>query len=380
MPDFNDPQSNRRAAALQVLLVDVAPAAADAVRNAHWSDPVTVTVCATLAEARQIIDQGPIDVAIINDAVCDGSGLDLARELSTGRSITQTIVLTDAPSVDQTISALRAGVGDLIDQSMGLEQCLADLSQRVLAAAQRQKLDKKRAQRVKRLRNICRQLNDARHEVADQVESLCEDLVTAYQDLAGQVNQAQQERSPFGGMIKDELDFESLLRMTLEHLVEEAGPTNAAIFLPATMDEYSLGGYVNYDCGVDGAEMLLQHLADVAAPKLAECEGVVTLSDNQTLRHWFEEDADWLLDRHLAAITCSADDEVLAVVVLFRDATNPFDDGLAEKLDGLAPLLGKALAKVIRIHHRATPDECHEDGFDTGYDGYESGDGDSMPF
>ena len=38
----------------------------------------------------------------------------------------------------------------------------------------------------------------------------------------------------FGGLIRQELDIESLLRTTLEFVLGRCGPTNAAVFLPTT--------------------------------------------------------------------------------------------------------------------------------------------------
>src|SRR5690606_37867773 len=135
-----------------------------------------------------------------------------------------------------------------------------ELNQRVDAAIDRHRRDAQREQRTKRLRRLCRKLNEAREEVTQQVDVLCNDLVTAYQELANQMQQVVQT-SEYAGLIRDELDLEGLLRKTLEFLVHKAGACNAAIFLPATADEYSLGGYVNYDCTSDSADILLQHLA-----------------------------------------------------------------------------------------------------------------------
>jgi len=368
--------TNKRARKpLNVLLVDLNPELAHEVeRISGTKDPVRITHCRTLAEARNHAASGNIDLAVIHQELADGNGVDLARELSGSKILTKTIVVSDQASLDGAIQAIRAGASDFVDQSEGLQSCLGQMQARIEQLIDEQKLDKKKAGRVKRLRGIARQINDERLEVSEQVETLCSDLISAYQELAGQVSEAM-KGTEYGKLVEGELDFEVLLRRTLEYLVKETGPTNAAVFLPATLDEYSLGGYVNYDCGADGAELLLQHLADVVAFKVAERQDLVALTDNQTLNHWFADDADWLIDQHMLAIACRKGDEVLAVLTVFRDASIPFDEKAVQSLEQIAPLLAQALAKVIRVHHRAMPESQIEGDWESEFGGE-----DAMPF
>ena len=341
---------------LQVLLVDLKPEVCDVVEQlTRRHDAVRISTCKTLAEARQRLADGPVDLALIHDDAPDGSGLSLAEELDRSRKITKTIVVSDAADADQAVAAIRAGAADFVTHAELLDDSLDALDERLQKLIQRHKHDKQKAQRVRRLRRVCRKLNDARQEVADQVEHLCTDLVAAYQELAEQVHETQHQQT-YQSLVEGELDFESLLRKTLEYIVEQVGPTNAAIFLPTTPDEYSLGGYVNYDCGSNGPDFLLQHLADVLAPRLAEQPDLVVLSDERALQHWLGDDASWLEGSHVVGMPCMDRDECLGVVVLFRDASNPFTQAAAETLHGMGPILATALAKVIRVHHRALPE------------------------
>ena len=45
------------------------------------------------------------------------------------------------------------------------------------------------------------------------------------------------------------------------HLLTKTGPTNAAVFLPDSVDHYGLGAYVNYDCPRESIAALLDALA-----------------------------------------------------------------------------------------------------------------------
>jgi hypothetical protein len=300
--------------------------------------------------------------------------MDLADELNKSRRNVATILVGNEPSVESAMKAIRVGASDYLVNPLNLE----DANQRVRKVLAKQGKSRDQASRVRRLRRLCKKLNQARADVSKQVDILCNDLVTAYQELAGQMQQVVQA-TEFGAVIRDELDLEQLLRKTLEHLVEKAGPTNAAVFLPSSMDEYTLGGYVNYDCTPESADMLLQHLADVMAPKVAQRDDLLHITDNKSLSHLLAGDAAYLVDSHMIAFACRSENESLAVVALFRDSSDPFDQAVLDTAEAVGPLLGDSLARVIRIHHRGIDDDAFEEG---GYFGAadEDDDEDGLPF
>ena len=61
----------------------------------------------------------------------------------------------------------------------------------------------------------------------------------AYRDLNDRMNDVALA-TEFGSLIRRELDIESLLRTVLEFVLTKSGPTNAAIFLPASSGDFSL--------------------------------------------------------------------------------------------------------------------------------------------
>lgn len=179
----------------------------------------------------------------------------------------------------------------------------------------------------------------------------------------------------FGGLIRHELDIESLLRTTLEFVLGRCGPTNAAVFLPTTSGDYSLGAYVNYDCPKETVDVLLDHLANTVAPKLAERAGkrggvagtvggaagagaagsVMHLKNHDALVQTLGEDAGWLGDSSVVGFPCVQEGECLAVFLLFRDRLSEYTPSLIEQLRTIGELFAAQLARVIRIHHRHIP-------------------------
>ncbi len=334
---------------LRVLLVDAQARTVELFDHCRpGGRDVELTRAATIEEARTRLSETRADLVAIEAALPDGNGLDLADELNQHRHVGRVIILAEQPRLDDAIRALRAGACDYLVKPIDP----AEFSERVRQALTRHRGSRDQERRIKRLRRLCRKLDEARREVTDQVDVLCHDIVTAYQELATQMQQVVQT-SEFGVLIRDELDLEHLLRKTLEYLVEKTGPTNAAIFLPSSMDEYSLGGYVNYDCVADSIDMLMDHLGDVLAPKVAEQDHVIHLRDPQSLANWIGDDAAYLTDSHLIAFPCRHQDDALAVVVFFRDLGQPFSEVTVDTVTALAPMLGEALARVIRVHHRA---------------------------
>jgi len=356
-PESAKPSHPKPRRPIRILLVDHEAQVRQTIADAIDTDTTAVVEAATLEQANLLMEQGPIDVALVNSDLPDGSALQLAGDLKRKQQAAQTIMMSEQADVQQAVDSMRAGASDLIARPVNLNE----LNERLGEAIERYKSDAIRMHRLRRLRRLCKKLNQARLDVSRQVDILCTDLVTAYQELAHQVADAALP-DELAAELGNDLDLETVLKRTLEHLLSKIGPTNAAIFMPSPMEGYTLGGYVNYNCDKGTADMLLQHLADVVAPRVAEQLGPVHFTDNAALHAWIGDDATYLEDCHVMAVPCIQDGEVLAVVVLFRDASEPFHQQLHKELDGFANTLGMHLAKIVRVHYRHLPDYDAADG------------------
>jgi len=363
--------ARREESPCRVLVVDRDAAVAELLTRCRLAGRAVQAVhAATLAEARQQLSAAAFPLMLVQPKLSDGDGLDLIR-LAARRGRTQTILLTDEPRYELAREAIRAGAVDMLVKPLKPEEA----TQRLGAALERLDRQVNTTRRVQRLRRLCKKLDQARKDVADQVDVLCNDLVVAYQELANQM-QSVVQTSEFGVLVREELDLEMLIRKSLEYLVEQAGATNAALFLPSGLDEFTLGGYVNYDCASGSADVLLDHLGDVVAPKLAREDAVIHLTNNTQLDHWMGDDAAYLADSHLVAFSARHEGEVLAVTILFRDAAEPFAPGVIETVGAIGPMMGEALARIIRVHHRHLPDNDEGDFY--GLDGDDEGE--ELPF
>lgn len=356
LPELSQPKSNRRPRAKRrtmrrVLVLDSSGETAAAFAAAELRDIEQVRV-ATVAQARIAMDQGEIDAAVV---AADGEGDDAAhnvRELARGERPVVTVAVCRR-RFEQAQAATLAGATAVVGRPLRPRE-LGEAIERALELAQQNKAS---ARKARRLRRACRRLSKDKRDVARQVDLLCHDLIAGYQELAERVQELEEGKGDdFAAAVEGELDLEALIRKTLEHLIAKVGPCNAAVYLPATADEYSLAGYVNHDCAAEAAEMVLDHLADVLAPGMSDRTDPVHASDEAGLKALLGDDAAWLAGRQLVAATCWGKGEPLAVFALFRDDAEAFDAAAIESVRAVAAHLGPVLSRVVRVHHRAVID------------------------
>ncbi|MEX2218345.1 MAG: hypothetical protein WD749_06250 [Phycisphaerales bacterium] len=312
--------------------------------------PVRCIQAESVQAALRATETQPCQLALIGGALPAGDAATLARALAKREPSSVSMLIADAPTLAQAVEAMRAGVIDIIPS----RTTQGELAARVRSALERSRPARERDARLERLTRVCRKLNHARHEISRQVSGLCGDVASAYHDLADQVTLLS-TASEFNSLIRQELDVESLLRTALEFILAKTGPTNAAVFLPATSCDFSLGAYVNYDRPKETADGILESLAAVVAPRMEHESGLKVLATPAEVAAAFGDHAHSLAESHVVAFSCRREGECLAVVLLFRDRRNPFPPAVLPALSMIAELFGKQLARVIHIHHRHLP-------------------------
>lgn len=303
-----------------------------------------------LDEGRAALASQRYDLLLVTPELPDGDGLELARLAQRVSHGTTSIVFSECDSFAVALRAMRHGAVDYIRTPVELD----DFATRIDAALDRSRLQRNRDARIQRLQRICKELNLARDEVTDQVDSLCHDLVTAYRDLTEQLEDATMA-TEFRTLLSQELDVEEVLRTMLEYMLSKTGPTNAAVFLPDPAGHFSLGAYVNYDCPRESVDALLDHLGNAICPQMAEETELVAFDDSDEFADWIGADGGFIGASQVIAFSCRADDGCLAVVVLFRSREQSFEPQLAGTLDILRTIFAEQLAQIIRVHHRAKP-------------------------
>lgn len=319
------------------------------------------TITATAGHALDALSSNSFDAVIIDENLPDSSSCELCWKVMQHDPSLAVLLRTPTPTLELAARAMRHGACDVIDSRLTGTDLVLRLAESLRRTTLLRARDERSRQRVQRLLRLCRHLSTAREEVARQVGSLCNDLAGAYRDLTEKMVTSTVS-SEFSAIVRQELDLEDLLRTVLEYVLAKVGATNAAIFLPASSGDYTLGAYVNYDCPKDTSEVLFDHLADALAPKFAGERMISTYNTASDLTRKLGDHAQWISDSALMVAPCRAatpgqPEECLAIIALFRDRRSPFAEDLTPLMRIISDLFARQLARVIHCHHRHLPKE-----------------------
>ncbi len=288
--------------------------------------------------------------ALIAWVLPDGAGPDLIEELHRADPALACVLMRTNPTLDDALDAMRHGACDLVAESASADE----LASRMLAAGRLGRAEGRRQSAARRLRERCRALDESRRELTRQVGGLCADLAESWRDARETIERTRLA-AEFNGLIRQDLDVESVLRTTLEYMLATLGPMNAGVFLPAESGDFSLGAYVNYDRPRDAAEVMLDRLASILPSRFQDHRDLAVLTGESELEAGVADAAEWLADSTLLVMPCRQEGECLAIVALFRDRRNPFSEATRSQVRLLGELFGKQLSRVIHVHHRNKP-------------------------
>lgn len=342
--------------AVTIVVVSSNPAWHTRLRRAGASCGCVVVVEPSIALAAPWVVETDLDsrrptaVLALDRAMGEDEILELAGRAHCVGVVALLVCETDAGSL--AAQARRRGIDDVIDAGVTEEE----LWRRLGLALESARAAARLSHRVTRLKRICRRLSEARRQVVRQMDAIWTDLVGGQREHSTNMNQLALS-SEYGGLIRHELDLEVLLRTTLEYVLGKSGPTNAAVFLPATSGDFSLGAYVNYDCPKETVDILLDHMANVVAPRFEHIDEIAHLTDPKKIMEQVVGDAQWIGDSHVIGFSCKQEGECLAIFLFFRDAHAPYPEAFVSQLRVVRDLFAAQLARVIRIHHRHLPKE-----------------------
>lgn len=346
--------SEATAALQDILVVDADPRTCEAFGRSMAGKAVTLRYAPTPEQARFELQRRPADLVLINVQIHDNAGLELLARIRRAYPKTDAIALTRQTSADVCLNAWRAGALDLL--TMPMEPAAVSTCMRRVEAvrAQRDRL----IARNKRLRHVCRQLNKARHEIGQQVNLLCHDLVKAYQDLAQQLNQTQVS-GDYATALGGEVEIEVILRRTMEWMLKKLGPVNAAVFLPDSEGNYALGAYLNYDTAAES--VLVETIGTTLVKHASSASGTQTIQDDAQLTELFGNESRLLLGR--TWMTCPAyyKNECLGVLVLFQRQGDAIPESWEETLASVSTILADRIARAVRVYQRGLGGDDDDD-------------------
>lgn len=302
------------------------------------------------ADALASIVANPTDFIFIASKVHAREMAPIAAQARRISSSTKLVVTGAAPNASDLLAAMRAGAVDWIDPTDDPDTVLA----RIRSVADAINDERRRDERVTRLKGICQKLVVHHDEFTRQVDELHQGLNSAVHDAQERVDEAE-VAGEFRGLLSQELDVEDLLRTALQYLLTKTGPTNAAVYLPGSKpNQFGLGAYVHYDCPRTTAQPLLDRLGEEICERLSHRPDIIRFTDTREFVHAIGMAGAVLEDTELVAWSATHEGECMAVFFLFRNREEPFKDELAALIDVLRPVFGAQMAKLVRIHHRSS--------------------------
>jgi DNA-binding response OmpR family regulator len=336
-----------------LLVVDADAKTADLVRSAA-QEGVQVRQATSIEGAQAEMQRQAAEVVLVNLQIGDHAGIDLIKKLKRRYAHADIVALSRSRRSEACVDAFRAGASDMLLAPFAPR----DFELALRAAAERRQEALRRQQRQDRLRVTCKKLNKARHEISQQVDLLCNDLVRAYQDMAQQLH-VTQNAAAFGQALAGELDVEGVLRRTMEWLLQKLGPVNAAIYLPCGDENFALGAYLNLDTQADAP--LIETIGETLV-RQARGSTAISLEEDGIIEELFGAEGAPLQGRQWLAVGCNTARECMGVLVVFRtrgdaDANAPSELGTAARamVEALAPILAERIEHALGLYQRMHP-------------------------
>jgi hypothetical protein len=280
----------------------------------------------------------------------------LYRQRSTGRYVggfwshlpaAMVAVLTD-DSIADAVTAAQLDFDGIMARPFHQEQCMALLRNAVERGKRRRYL----ANRFDKLQQLFRQANRNRHHLRNKVDLLCRDLVQSNVDLASTL-QTLCKAYDFQSDITGEFDMRFMLHKALRQIKDQLEQSNAAIYLcrSGEFDAHIVGPW--YDGPGQTAE-LETLFADTIVPAALDSRSCITIPDAAEWSDISDSYRQQLAGLSLMALPVTKEQELLAVIVLYRDCISPFTS--ADK-DSVTPLLtpfAQAIESLQRLEHLLT--------------------------
>ena len=343
----------------KILVVDDEPTLVDLVGDVVGGQVSCDIISApTVAAAKKIISQTPIELLVADVNLPDGKGTELLSSLKEAQPQANAIVITGQPSMDGAISAIRQGAVDFLPKPFDAKSLVA----RVTKALENQAAFARKERRLEKLRSAVKRLNEARRLVSKKVDLLCNDLITAYGELSKQLDIVRTQEG-FRKLLGEAKDLEQLLCHAMDWLLRQMGYCNVAIWLTGDDGEYQLGAYMKYT--IAGEPHFTEAMKD-GLLKLVNRDSFVNLSAEEVRDKLSHTELQYMAGQAVMGVTCTYLGETLATIIMFRDAKTPFTDDDAQQLKSISPIFATSLAGAVH-------DEDYDGDDDGGVDDDDNG-------
>lgn len=349
---INKASAQRRPA---VLVVDDEPAmlelSGDILARRTSARVLQATSC---AEARRILAREQVALMIVDVRLPDGEGTALIAELKDRHPDASAMVITGSATLEQSLACFRDGAADYLPKPFTADEFAA----RVALALEGQREQARTNKRMQRLRSAVKKLNGARRMVSKKVDLLCNDLVTAYGDLARQFEEVRIKEN-FRKTVEGADDLEQMLCHAMDWMLRQCGYANIAIYLSNEDATYDLGAYMKFT--ISGSKELTEALKGGVVEQIAR-EDFVQWTDAEAADALSPAELDVIAGHGVMGVNATYLGESLATIVLFRDGKSPFTAEDAATLRGIAPIFAQVLTTMAKHEELDDDADAQPDG------------------
>ena len=294
----------------------------------------------SIASAKKVLATQGVELLVADVNLPDGQGTDLLTALQYYQPSARALVITGKPTMSTAITAMRGGAVDFLAKPFNAQQLL----DRVNAALKMQSDVARKDKRMLKLRDAVKRLNVARRTVSKKVDLLCNDLITAYGELSRQLDTVRTQES-FRKTLAEAKDLEQLLCHAMDWMLRQLGYSNVAIWLAGEDSDFQLGAYMKYT--IPGEPDLTEALRKGIVP-IVNKEAFVHYSADEARDRLTPGELKFLKNNTVLGVNCTYLGEVLATIVLFRDASTPFSEEDAAALKLISPVFATSLASNVK--------------------------------
>jgi DNA-binding response OmpR family regulator len=331
-----------------ILLIGSVPRITEAIRASLEIMGYEIKQIPSLVSFESSVEKQTFSAVISSTDSSKFSANDLFESVSLLSPSTPVMGFSSQPDSTQVIEFIRLGGADFFSVPADLSVLSSRVQTAIEQANNITQLKERADSNAKRYSSMNEELN----RISEENDLLSNDLANTHCETEKKMQQVA-IGAEFQTLVNQELEVESMLRTALGYMLTRIGAMNAAVYLREGEIDWGIGAYINYDRQGEQFQTLIDTLGPAACP-IACCETEVKrYKDGETFANIVDADPEDFSGSEVVTASCFHEDRCMAVIVLFRGDTRPFDQEATDTIETIREIFGTQLGTILKIHRRA---------------------------
>ena len=233
-----------------------------------------------------------------------------------------------------------------------LPEDLSVVTSRVQTAITQSQQNTEIQETIKNNNSLYNTMNEELQRVLDENDTLSNDLANTHCETDKKMQQVA-IGAEFQTLVNQELEVEAMLRTALGYMLTRVGAMNAAVYLREGDTDWGIGAYINYDRQSEQFQTLIDTLGHAVCPFVSGETQVKHYKDGEVFAQVIDADITDFSGSEVLTVPCFHEDRCMAVIVLFRGDTRPFNQETTDTIETVREIFGTQLGTILKIHRRA---------------------------